>query len=857
MTSEGLDSGFGFDLPDERWLQRVRAGLEGESSTSAEFRSESRDRHADAAGQRVGPYELVALIGSGGMGTVWRARQDDRQFEHHVALKLIKRGMDTDEILHRFRFERHVLATLQHPHIARLHGGGATFDGRPYLAMECIDGVPIDAWSDRQGRGGEDVPRQLRVFLKVCEAVQHAHQRGVIHRDLKPTNVLVDARDEPRVLDFGLAKLVSPAGTGFTQLTMTASFLGTPAYTSPEQAAGTQEPVDVRADVYSLGVLLFRMLTGKLPHDPDLPLLELLHAIREEDAPKPSSLNDAVGTELDAIIAKALQKEQDQRYASVEALAADVQRHLSGEAVLAHPPRVWYRLRKYAKRHRAVLSGVTIAVAALLGGSALAIDFGLRAKQAQLSETEALGQAVEEGNNAKAATEFLQRILITDNPGADLKPDTTLEELLDYGSEMIAAGELADRPAVEAAARVTLGRAYTQNRMAWLGENHLRKASATFAELYGETSLEYVYALSYLSTNLWECWRYEESCAMRRRVIALMEEHYPLNDARLVHEKWALSSLLRDMGEYEEAEQIAWDALAHVQGVYGPESVKAAEARYRVAHVLTRKGDPIAGERELRHSLDTYRQATGEEGHHRISYVMLRLAQALQEQERYEEAAAQLHEALELEKQRYGQTHPLTTRMYRALARNAEAARWYDEADQWRSQDVEARRQYYGDRPGGLWDPLSDWARSKWNRRDVETARNLAREALDDFVRMNNRTRQRPERLYRFARRLRQAHAFAEAEALMKGQVDRLAHRPGTEPAELAEAMEHLLKVYRDWEWDAYQDARVAAAVTCDMLGIAADPDPITALTRYRDELAPELSDEFSAHLPSSNNSAD
>ena len=344
-------------------------------------------------GTKLGPYRIVTLIGEGGFGAVYEALQE-RPVRRRVALKIIKLGMDTKQVIARFEAERQALAMMNHPHIARVFEAGATDTGRPYFVMEFVEGVAITEFCDQ----AQLSPRQrLELFMLVCEAVQHAHQKGIIHRDLKPSNVLVtrhNGEPVPKVIDFGIAKATRQRLTEKTLVTEAGQLIGTPAYMSPEQAQMGETDIDTRSDIYSLGALMYELLTGRTPFDTRtfqrLAYPEIQRIIREKDPPTPSTRVSGLGEDLvevardrniepgtlprllrgdlDWIVMRALEKDRARRYSTASELAADIGRHLRHEPVTASPPSVPYRLRKFVRRHRiGVAAGAVVALALLIG----------------------------------------------------------------------------------------------------------------------------------------------------------------------------------------------------------------------------------------------------------------------------------------------------------------------------------------------------------------------------------------------------------------------------------------------------------------------------------------------------------
>ena len=610
-------------------LDATRASPPGEPETP-------RSAATDAGEERIGPYRILRILGEGGMGSVLLAEQTE-PVQRRVALKVIKLGMDTREVVARFEAERQALAVMDHPNIARVLDAGATERGRPFFVMELVQGVPITTYCDQHRLTTRE---RLELFVPVCMAVQHAHQKGVIHRDLKPANVLVSVQGNepvPKIIDFGIAKAIDRRLTEKTLHTAHGQFIGTPHYMSPEQAEMSGLDVDTRTDVYSLGVLLYELLTGRLPFDREKlnagGFAEIARMIRDTEAPRPStrvgttqgqraeaigerrqtdlkSLGRDLRGDLDWIILKAIEKDRTRRYETANGLAVDIERHLRDAPVSASPPSVGYRTSKFIRRHRfGVAAGAAIALA-LVAGVTLATIGLLRATRAeQLASAEAA--------KARAVSDFLRQTLKTADPlGGQGGHEVTVVETLEAAVPRLTSS-FEDQPAVRAALRETVGTTFlglgrldeaeAQLRLAveesraidgggletaaaldGLGEiefyrDDLDAAERRFEEaleirrdLLGDDHPDTIFLLNNLATVYTYKERYEEAESLYRDVVDRLPRHADPADPRIATQMLNLASVLRTQKKFDEAAGFYQRSLEHRRRYLGPDHPEVA-----------------------------------------------------------------------------------------------------------------------------------------------------------------------------------------------------------------------------------------------------------------------------------------
>ena len=532
-----------------------------------------------AAGSRIGPYRVVRPLGSGGMGEVFLAERADGLFERRVAVKRVRAGLEHAALASRFEAERRILAALQHPGIARLLDAGADADGRPWLAMDYVEGAPITAYARTHGLG---LDARLALFEAVCEAVHHAHQRLVVHRDLKPSNVLVttDEQGKPRpvLLDFGIARLLDDEGEALTETGLRPM---TRAYAAPEQLRG--EAATTATDVYALGVLLYELLTGRRPFEAPTPA-QLEAAILSEEptrpsraAPVPDAAPAAVPParlrgDLDTIVLRALRKEPGERYASAAALAEDVRRYRAGQPIQARPPTLGYRLRLLVRRHPAGVAAGAAALAVLVAFAALlAVQQRATARERDAAET---------------AAAFLADLFATVDPFSSERRDTLrVRDLLDWGLSRVNA-EFAEEPRVRARLLLTIGEAFIHLGMHPKAEAPVEEATALWRAAGDPTAL--ARSLAALAEVRLSQLRYEEAEALAREALAVAPPTLDAGVRTLAEGR--LARALLGQSRFEEAEAFLQETLARVRARHGPDHPAAIATERSLALVYVDEG---------------------------------------------------------------------------------------------------------------------------------------------------------------------------------------------------------------------------------------------------------------------------
>ncbi len=649
---------------------------------------------AEGPGASIGPYRLLEEIGEGGMGVVFLTEQE-RPVRRRVALKVIKPGMDSRQVVARFEAERQALALMDHPNIARVLDAGTTESGRPYFVMELVRGTPITDFCDE---GRLEARPRLELFVAVCQAIQHAHQKGVIHRDIKPSNILVARHDGVpvvKVIDFGIAKAIEQQLTEKTLFTALGQMVGTPAYMSPEQADMSSPDVDTRTDIYSLGVLLYELLTGTTPIDStrlrSAGYAEMQRLIREETTPRPSarlsSLGDTATTlagnrgtdarhlarllagDLDWIMMKALEKDRERRYSTPGDLADDVVRYLRGEAILARPPSASYRLARFARRNRGAVLAVAAVAATLLAGSAVATwqaVVATRAKgdalRAATAEREAKETAEAREAETRAVLDFVQdRVFAAARPvgrPGGLGPDVTLRRALEAALSHVDRS-FADRPLIQARLRGTIGNSFLHLGEARVAADQHDRARAIYAGALGRDDPNTLRSASDLAVSYRALGRYPEALKLNEVTLARRKATLGADHVETLESLNNVATSLDDLGRHREALGLREETLARRRATLGPDHPDTIGSMRNLANSYAALG---RDEDALRLDEETLAlaKATLGPGHPDTLSIRNNLALSYGALRRFEDALRLQQETFALQSAGLGAAHPTT-----------------------------------------------------------------------------------------------------------------------------------------------------------------------------------------------------
>jgi tetratricopeptide (TPR) repeat protein/tRNA A-37 threonylcarbamoyl transferase component Bud32 len=694
---------FGLGENDDGWMERLRMA------------------ESPGALGCIGSYELLSEAGRGGQGIVYRARQPGTKRD--VAIKrMIAGSFATPAMRRRFEREVEIAARLMHPSIVTVFGIEVV-EGHPLLAMEWIDGQPIDLWAEPVSGKRRSILETVTMMRKVCAAVAHAHQHGVIHRDLKPSNILIDREDAPHVLDFGLARPIGDQAEAESKITLTEQFVGTPAYAAPEQLQGGPSSADVRTDIYSLGVVLYQILTGQLPHNTAGPFSEVLNRI-EHDAPeRPSRVDPRVDRELETIVLKSLRKEPESRYQSANAMVEDLQRYARREPLAAHPPSTFYTVRKMVRRHWVAVSLCLSAVIVLVIFSAT-VSYQAARIRAQRDRVR------EEANKAQAINDFLVNMVTSPDPEMDGR-DVRVVELLDRAA-LDLRESLAAEPSTAVGLHDALSHTYRGLGLYDEAAFHSERALQIAGEHYGPTADTTISMGRHHGSLLVELGRwadaeplliaarnsgtasvrelatydlatshhfqghYEEAERLHRERLAILKERADTRPDSRWKQELSLALTLRESGRLVDAELI-------LRRVLKEQKASIEDNDPLILGTLNDLGDLLTDDHQLDQAEPLIRQAyegcrvVYGDSHSKTVKSLNNLAALLREQERYAEAEPMFREAYDTNLKMFTREHPRTIAALNNLGHILRLQERLPEAEPYYREAVELSRNVLGD----------------------------------------------------------------------------------------------------------------------------------------------------------------
>lgn len=712
----------------------------------------------------IGRYRILRLLGEGGMGAVYEAEQE---FPHRtVALKVIRAGYASGEMLRRFETETQALGRLQHPGIAQIYEAGTAetpFGRQPYFAMELVHGQALVDYCESHRLG---VRQRLELMAKICDAVQHAHQRGLIHRDLKPANILVDESGQPRILDFGVARLTDSDAQA-TRQTDIGQLVGTLAYMSPEQVLGDPAEIDTRSDVYALGVILYELLAGKGPYVLGRQLHEVVRTIREEEPSALRSVNRSYRGDIETIVGKTLEKDKTRRYVSAAELAADIRRHLRDEPITARPPTTSYQLRKFARRNKALVTGAAAVLVVLVLGVVASTWEAVQARRAE-------AKAKQESAISQAVNDFLQKDLLGQASAYNQSkpdPDIKVRTVLDRAAQNIQ-GKFEKQPAVEAAIWDTIGNTYERLGLYPEAQKQLERAlelslgalgpdnprtllimqdlvwldrdegKYTEAEALGKQTLdkkrrvlgpenpETLAAMGELATVYWAEGKYARAEALDLQTLEMKRRVLGADHPWTLSTMNNLAVLYSNESKYAQAEALQSQALEIERRSLGPEHPATLMSMNNLATVYADEGKYARAEALHRQALEVQRHVLGPE-HPETLQTMYNLASLYRHAGKYAQAEAMQSQTLEIRRRVLGPDHPNTLGSMEDLAWDYLGESKYAQAAALFSQMLGAWRRLKGPEDGNTLDSADGLAVALIGERRYADAEKLLRETLD------------------------------------------------------------------------------------------------------------------------------
>ncbi len=610
---------------------------------------------------RVGRYEILKVLGHGGMGVVYEARQDNPQ--RVVAVKVIRPGLATHRIMQRFEHEAQALGRLQHSGIAHIYEAGVADvessselrSRQPFIAMELIRGQSLVSYARERDLS---TTARLTLLASVCDAVEHAHSQGVIHRDLKPSNILVDATGQPKILDFGVARLTDSDVQVTTMHTNVGQLVGTLPYMSPEQVTTTSHRLDRRSDVYALGVILYEVLAGKLPHDLQTRSIpDAVQVIQNVEPSRLSSINTVFRGDVETIVSKALEKDPDRRYQSAGELADDLRRHLTDQPINARPPSTLYQFRKFARRNKPAVVGAAAVLVVLIAGVITTSIGMVQARSAQSLAQTRLEDSELAKREAEAVNDFLNQILYAADPARYGGHVMTVREALDEAAAHI--DEFAsDTPSIKAAIHFAIGKTYDRVGVYREATHHLKAAYDLRNSLFGPDDERTTECLSLYSQNLYLTEDYELAEQLLKESIDRLRQATPPHYEYLGRQLCTLGRIYKRMANYKEATEILRESIAFHR-MRGPDPGGLSDALLELGAVLSRDAVYVEAEELQREALDIQRRMHGDDSAY-VGGTLSTLAVTLKRGGKFDEAETTFREAIANLSANHGHEHPST-----------------------------------------------------------------------------------------------------------------------------------------------------------------------------------------------------
>lgn len=766
--------------------QQINSLLDGQAFDAVSFAQQPTDDVADENVQ-VGPYRIIRRLGAGGMGVVYLANRADGQFEQKVALKLIKKGMDSEQIVRRFLAERQILARLQHPNIARLLDGGISEDGRPYFAMEYVEGTPLTNYCNTKKLS---IKKRLAIFGSVCDAVQHAHRNLIVHRDLKPGNILVTEDGRIKLLDFGIARVLEDQDASpQTLLTEAGMRVLTPEYAAPEQVNGGT--ITTQTDVYALGVVLYELLTGERPlklssHTP----AEVEAVICHQEPQKPSALeHDTLAQtypspkdkiqrqlkgDLDTICLKTLRKEPERRYGSVDELWQDIDRHLKGLPVIAQADSVTYRLKKFISRHRNGALATAIGTILLAGVTTVyTIRLGQERDRAQV-----------EAEKTAQTAQFLTSLFDGANPHVAQGDTLNARHMLDAGAERIEA-ELADQPSVQASLLTTIGDAYNGLGLYREAGENFEKALVLKRQI-GEGDTEAAATLLQTLSDIHHSLsNFSKADSFQQATLAAQKKLFGDEHPAIAATLLKMASTNRSLGKFDVAIPLYHEAVAMNEKLLPKDDPELGWSINNLGWAYHSQGYYEEAEAAYRKAEALQREYLGAD-HPDLAFTLNNLGGLLWTTGRFDEGEPLVRESLAIRRNLYGEEHPETMQSLNNLAGLLFRKEDYNAAEDMYRKTVEVNKRMLGDKHRYVATGLSSLGAIHQKKGELEEAEALQKQALDMRIELyGDSHRQVATSQTSLASVYRAQDRLQEAERLYRSSLD-FWRSQGTQPVEMA-----------------------------------------------------------------------